>query len=135
MSKTKRRDKLLVNIVLDRDSDRFDTYESFTDLNEKTIMALGYIPARNYKEEMRYAWTKVYVKMEGFCCHDIRSDESPNLETSSTLNDYYQSDAQDLFMKDMTRISLPPLDLKKFGGIAIIGVGIVFGMLLLGGVM
>lgn len=126
--------KLLVNINLDKDG-KYDTYENYTDLNERTILALGYLPAKGYKEEFRYFDTKVYIKMTGFKVNDIRSGDSPNFETSSTLNDYFMSDAQANFLKGMTRISFSPLDLKKFGGVAIIGIGIVFGLILLGGVV
>lgn len=126
--------KLLVLIEMGKDG-KYDTYEKYTDLNEKTIMALGYLPARGYKEEFRYANTKVYVKLVGFKVYDIRNCDAPNLETSSTLNDYFMSDAQQNFLKGMTRITFAPLDLKKLGGVALIGVGILFGLILLGGVI
>lgn len=127
--------KLLVRIVLDKDGQRYDAYENYTDLNEKTIMSIGYVPVKNYKEELRFMNTKVYMKMEGFKVYDIRADEEPNLETSSTLDDYFESDAQEKFMKGMSKVALPPLDMKKLGMIAIVGVGVVFGFLLLGGVL
>lgn len=127
--------KLLVRIVLDKNGERYDTYENYTDLNEKTIRALGYIPARGYKEELRYFWTKVYVKLEGFKVHDCLSEKEPNLETSSTLHDYLQSDAQEQFMKAMGRISFAPLDSKKLILIGAIGLGAVLGFLILGGVI
>lgn len=127
--------KLLVRIVLDKDGQRYDTYENYTDLNDKTIMALGYVPVKNYKEELRYFNTKVFMKMEGFKVYDIRADEEPNLETSSTLDDYFESDAQEKFMKGMNKVAMPPLDMKKLGMMAMVGIGVVFGFLLLGGVL
>ena len=131
----RRTNRLLVTLTYDRRSNTYSTIEHYTDLNERAILALGYVPARFYKEELRYANTRVYVKLDRWEVYDIRNDEHPNYETSSTLADYFESDSQVEFLKGMSRISISPIELKKFGGIAVVGLGIVFGLLLLGGVV
>ena len=125
--------RLLVRIELDKEGNFYDTYEQYTDLNEKTILALGYLPAKGYKEEFRYFNTKVYVKMEGFKVFDIRNSDDPNYETSSTLDDYFQSDSQKQFMQSMSKVSFAPLDMKKLGMIGMVGAGIILGLFVLGG--
>lgn len=126
--------RLLVDIHLDKDGQIYETTERWSKENTKTIRALGYLPARGYKQELRYAATKVYIRLWGFRAYDIRSEECPNLETSSTLYDYLASDAQKDFLKGMSKVAvLSDLDMKKLGSIGLVAIGIVFGLFLLMG--
>lgn len=121
-----------VTITLTKDG-KYEVWEQITTLNPKTLIAMGYLPARGYFESMEHFNDKAYVKMVGFSAHDPRTQEHPNYETSSTLYDYFASKAQENFFRGLTKIRMGPLDVKKYAGIALIAIGIVFGLILLGG--
>ncbi len=122
----------MIDITLRKDG-KYEVYERISTLNPRTLIAMGYLPARGYFERMEHFNDMAFVRMTGFKVHDPRTQKRPNYETSSTLYDYFASKAQENFFKGLTKIRMGPLDLKKYAGVAVIAIGIVFGLFLLGG--
>lgn len=114
---------------------RYRTNLRFMPCGAATMRALGYIKGYNMFDNLSLWGFPVWVRFKGFDMIDKPVDESgrANMETSSTLEDFYMSDSMDKFVKGMTTgIKLPPMDMKKMGLIAMMAVGVVLGLYLLG---
>ena len=117
----------------------YDTHEHWVPLNEATVIAMGYIPAMDYKTGFGDILTKTYVKFNGFvrnpCVRIVVPEDgrkSPyeaeveTMETASTLYDYFASDAQEMMVESMRVKKTSALDTKKL--ILIILIVAVIGM-------
>lgn len=82
-------------------------------------------------EEMGALGMPVYVRFVNWPQVDAR--QYGNLETSSTLHDYYKSNAMQKWIRGFTKIALDPLDTKTLAGVAVVAVGGILGFFLLMG--
>ena len=116
----------------------YDTFEHWVPHNEATIMALGYIPAIDYKTGFGDVLSKVYIKFHGFelspCLREVEQEDGRKKaqveeyitgENASTLYDYFTSDAQEAFVNSLKSKKISSLDMKKLLIIllAVVGVG------------
>lgn len=114
---------------------RYRTTLQFMPHGSATMRSLGYIKGNNMFDNLSLWGFPVWARFRGFDMIAKPLDESgrPNLETSSTLEDFYMSDSATNFVKGMTTgIKLPPMDLKKVGMLAMMAVGVVLGLYFLG---
>lgn len=65
-----------------------------------------------------------FARILYFRCFDAST--MGNFETSSTLNDHFESRAEEHFIKNLIKIKLDPLDMKRLG---IIAAGVIVGVL------
>lgn len=114
-------DVLTIDYELESDSMAYRKTILWRSLTPEALRRQGFIEGKNFMDSILYAGVRVYVRFRGFECAP-----SPNNESSSTLYDYFRSDAQSDFIKGMTSISMPPMDLQK---IALVGVAVVVGIL------
>ncbi len=130
------KDKLLVNIFLwdapewACEYDKYHTTEEYVNVPESEILTKGYKQAINYKSGWQFMSTKVYIQFHGLSKYKIGTDEEDCLDTSATLSDYLDSDAVEKFQAGMSKISLAPIEKKKLITIAIIGIGVLVGFLM-----
>lgn len=123
---------LIVRLENDPGHDLYRSYETLSNWSVKQAIALGYRPARGYLTGWEAIPLKVYVKFENF--RPAKLPGELNLESAGTLYDYMASDAQDAFMKGVHNAKkFDALDMKKLGMMAIVAVGVVFGMIILAG--
>lgn len=114
---------------------KYRTNLRFMPCGGATMRALGYIRGYNMFDNLALWGFPVWVRFHGFTVMDKPVDESgrANLETSSTLEDFYMSDSAAQFVKGMTTgIKLPPMDMKKMGMVAMMAIGVVLGLYFLG---
>lgn len=114
-------DLLTIDYVLDPETMAYSKTVLWRSLTPEALRRMGFVEGTNFMDNILYAGVKVYVRFRGF-----EAAEPPNAETSSTMYDYFRSDAQRDFVKGMTSISMPPMDLQKIG---IIAAAIVTGIL------
>lgn len=113
------------------DEDHYETSEYWTGLNGASLMAMGYLPAEDYKRQFKDVFTRVYVKFEGFemrpwvrVGEDGQEYDVEVKETSSTLYDYFVSTAEQEFMEGMKvkRLSAMSTNQLVLWGVVIAGV-------------
>lgn len=122
-----KRHKMLITITLDENG-TYERRQAWSDLKTETIYRLGYRKAEKFLDRLAFTGTPAYIKMIGF-----KEAEAPNLETSSTLADFYMSDAPRDFMKGLTKTSFPTLDKKQIVMMIPIAIGAILGVYLLFG--
>lgn len=113
-------DVLTIDYELDRDSMSYRKTVLWRSMTPEALRRQGFVEGRNFMDSLIYSGTKVYVRFRGFECAP-----RPNDETSSTLYDYFRSDAQADFIKGMTSISMPPMDVQK---ILLVAAAVVVGI-------
>lgn len=131
-------EKLLVDFYY-KQGMHFDTNEKWVDLNEPSIMAMGYLPAQDYKTGFADVLTHVYVKFNGFVRYPRKymvypedgrmnpyEETEETMETASTLYDYFASEAQEEFVNSMRSKGMTSIGMKKLLIIlfVIIGIGL-----------
>ena len=129
--------KLLVDIYK-QDGMYCDTSEKWVDLNEPTILSMGYLPAEDYQTGFSYVLAHVYVKFNGFVRNPRKymvipedgrmnpyEETEETMETASTLYDYFASDAQEEFVNSMRSRGMTSINMKRLLIIlfAIVGIG------------
>lgn len=99
----------------------------------------GYTKVINFPGYDSLIWwgVPVYIKFIGFDQFDIHvKDEHGRYiysqDTAGTLHDEMVSTATHDFLKGLFKTTLPTIDLQKFGLIAILGIGAVFGLMMMG---
>ena len=141
-SRTMRGEKLCVTIRKSMDGPFYTTYETWMNLNEPSLIALGYRPAVNY----RSGFGKTYVKFENFRKYPIMVPKDPNDpmceervelrtgETAYTLGDYLHSDAQQRAIDSMRAKKYTAQGSMKFlVYMVIIGIALIGGFLYMSG--
>lgn len=109
------------------------TTSRFTTQDQAHLRAQGYLKAEKWLEDMGAVGMPVYIKFVNW--PQVDAAEYGNLETSSTLYDYYKSNAMAKWLHGFTRIALDPLDTKTLAGVAVVAVGGILGFFLLFGGM
>ena len=106
-----------------------------SDSEEKIIRANGYLSGQQFLSGWKYlliSKKNVFVRIHTFRPYDIRRDG--NFQTSSTLYDYMMSTTERDFIKNLIKIKMDPMDVKRVGLIVVaIAVGIGSYFLLFGG--
>lgn len=99
----------------------------------------GYLPSIRTPGYDNIAWWRVPIFArihDGFVFDIHRRDADGNLlysqDTPNTLEDELRSNAVRDFIKGLFKTSLPTMDLQKILMIGILGVGAVFGLMMLG---
>lgn len=115
--------KYLIRIEYDDATGRYDRHDSWSDMKKETLARLGYREAVKFLDDLRYTGAKAYILMINF-----KEAEAPNAETSSTLADFYMSDAPADFQKGLTKTNFPKLDVKQLMLIIPIIIGLVLGI-------
>lgn len=131
-------EKLLVDFYY-RDRMHFDTSEKWVNMNEASVMNMGYLPAQDYKTGFVDVFTHIYVKFNGFAKNPRKYMVQPEdgrmnpyeeteetMETASTLYDYFASEAQEEFVNSMRSKGMTSIGMKKLLIIlfVIIGIGL-----------
>lgn len=116
-------------VTLNMDGENYRSNESLVNWSKKQAIALGYRPAVGYMDGWEALFLPVYVKFNGFRI----ADAGDNRETAGTMYDYMASNAQADFLKGIhnTR-SLNGLDMKRIGMMAIVVLGVILGLALMG---
>lgn len=111
--------------------------ERWTDEEPCELSAKGYREIIGLHDSIAWSKVKIYCKIsngEMFNIH--QTDEKGRFyfsqDTSATLNDFMQSSATRDFIKGMGKTALPEMDIQKIIFIAIIGIGAIFGLKMLG---
>lgn len=113
--------------------------DRWTDRSASDLYHYGYEKVINMPGYDSLIWwnVPVYIKLIGFQQFDIHAkDENGNFlysqDTSGTLHDEMISNATRDFMKGLFKTSLPTMDLQKIGLMALLAVGAIFGLMMLG---
>ena len=110
----------------------YDRTIRFSSDPPSVLRTVGYVEAKNFLDSIRFSGFAVWVRFSNF---DLLQDPEgrESLETSSTLQDFYYSQAATNFIRGMTTgVKLPPMDLQKIGVLAVLGVGVFLGLYFLG---
>ena len=99
----------------------------------------GYTKVINFPGYDSLIWwnVPVYLKLINFHQFDVhKKDEYGRYlysqDTAGTLHDEMVSTATHDFLKGLFKTSLPAIDLQKLGLIAILGIGAIFGLMMMG---
>lgn len=131
-------DRILISYSMDPDTHRFSRDLFFAHVTEAQAYGMGFQRGIKILDELKYSPFKVYVRFNPDAPPGIPliKDESGNLvqcfETSSTLYDYWRSDASERFLFGMTtKKAMSLLDMKKLIMIGVVIAAAVAGVLLL----
>lgn len=105
----------------------------YTKIDQQHLRSQGYLKAEKWMEEMGALGMPVYVRFVNW--PQVDAKQYGNLETSSTLHDYYKSNAMQKWIRGFTKIAFDPLDTKTLAGVAVVAVGGILGFFLLMGGM
>lgn len=111
--------------------------EYWTDEDGSILSSKGYREIIGLHDSIAWSKVKIYCKIsngEIFNIHE-KNDKGQffySQDTSATLNDFMQSSATRDFIKGMGKTALPEMDIQKIIFIAIIGIGAIFGLKMLG---
>lgn len=122
------KEKYLINLIYDPDTNTYERYDSWTALSKENIYRMGYKDAVKFHDDLRYSGVKTYVRLSGFSEAD-----QPNKETSSTLADFWYSDAARDFQKGLTQTKFASLDMKQIMVMIPVVIGLVLGIFFLFG--
>lgn len=144
-----RREKLLIDITRHSDYDAWNLdktkigttirgkcvpVETWTDQSTAEIYRQGYRRCYGLKSESVFMFCPVFVKFHGFYRYNWESDPEACLDTASSLYDYHESKAEADFKRGLTKAKRSDIDTKTLTTIAIIGGGVVLGVILMMGV-
>lgn len=116
------KDKFLIQLTLDPETGKYEPYYSWSDLNRETLHRLGFKDAVKFHDDLRYSGVKTYIKLNGFV-----EAPRPNMETSSTMYDFYMSDAPHDFQKGLTQTKFASLDTKQLMVAIPVVIGLIIG--------
>lgn len=128
---------LTVDLYLEKNH-KVRPIEHWVKLNPAALRDIGYIEALDYKTEMAYISTQVFVKFHGFNEYPIMREkvdpqgetyfeEVKTGETASTLHSWLVSNAQGKFLNGMNVKMFSSMDTKKIAMLAFIIVGALLG--------
>ena len=125
--------------VGDEEGAFYDRHDYWTELTSDELHQLGYLPAVRMPGYDSIQWwrQKVYVRLLNYKQFDIHvKDESGQFiysrDTPSTLHDEMTSNATQQFIKAMFKTTLPTMDVQKIIMMALLAVGAVFGLMMMG---
>lgn len=117
----------------------YDREDRWTEQTSDELHKIGYLPGVRVPGYDSLAWYNVpiYVRLLNWQQFDIHAkDEAGNFlysqDTPSTLHDEMKSNATQEFIKAMFKTSLPNIDIQKIIMIGILGIGAVFGLMMMG---
>lgn len=113
--------------------------EFWTDAKKKDLGTLGYKPVKGLHDSIMWVGIPIYMIVENgraFEVPDTKDDNGNFLfpqDTAETLQDYASSSATQKFIAAMSKVqSIGTMDLQTIIMIAIIGVGAIFGLHIMG---
>lgn len=105
-----RKDKILITYNIDKKTLRFDEHLTIAHVSTAQAYGMGYTRGRKIKDEFKYLPFKTFVRFVPdepppfpVIVMDDEGNLTENWETSSTLHDYWKSDAQKEFIKGATK--------------------------------
>lgn len=110
---------------------KYTRTEKWTDKSAADLHAEGYRKAIGFKDSLTWWGIPVFVKITNG--HEIDTASVPiSQDTAFTLNDSMVSSATSDFIKGMARGAMQSMDVQKMIMIAIVGIGAIFGLKMLG---
>lgn len=112
--------------------------DRWTDVPAEALQEAGYKRVKGMYDSLLWWNVPVYLQIHGGKKFDLSSVTDPagnplySMDTSATLHDAMQSNATLDFIKGMGKTSMSSMDLQKIIMIAIVGVGAVFGLYMMG---
>ena len=112
--------------------------ECWTDLPTSQICQMGYLPAKRLHDTIPWVAIPVYLRFDNpqkFEVPETKDEEGHYVysqDSPSTLYDKWQSNATKEFIKSLSKLGMRQIDTQTMIMMAIIGVGAVVGMWLLG---
>ena len=113
--------------------------DRWTERSSSELRLKGYERVTNMPGYDSLIWWNcpVFIRLQGFKQFDIHvKDANGNFlysqDTSGTLHDEMISNATRDFMKGLFKTSLPAMDLQKIGLMALLAIGAIFGLMMLG---
>ena len=117
----------------------YDRHDYWTDMSTDELHQNGYLPAVRMPGYDSIQWwgQKVYVRLQNYTQFDIHAKDEfgrflYSQDTPSTLHDEMTSNATQQFIKAMFKTTLPTMDVQKIIMMALLAVGAVFGLMMLG---
>lgn len=116
----------------------YDRTDLWTTESAEALQKRGYKKVEGLYDSLIWWRVPVYMRIDGAQVYDVRSaigsDGMPlySQDTAATLHDVMQSNATEKFIKGLGKISMSSLDIQKLVMIAIVGVGAVFGLMMMG---
>jgi hypothetical protein len=120
---------------------RFPAYvrtDKWTDESPADLRSNGYKRVVGLYDSIVWWGVPVYLRIDGGKVFDVKHavDGAGHLmysqDTAGTLHDSMQSTATQEFIKGMGKVAMSSMDLQKLAMIGIIGVGAVFGLMMMG---
>jgi len=111
--------------------------EYWTERPAWELAQMGYKKCTGLHDSIAWWGVPVYAKIRGGEVYDIRATAPDgsllhSQDTSATLNDAMLSTSTPDFIRGMGRTALPAMDIQKIIFIAIIGIGALLGVKMLG---
>ena len=128
------RQRLAVKFILSPEWTKSQQYireETFTNESPEGLIAVGYKRCKGLHDSILWSGIPVYVKIIGGTEYDTTGPEYSR-DSSVTLNDAMNSNATQDFIKGMLRGAMPTMDIQKIVFIALIGIGAIIGMKIIG---
>lgn len=135
-----RKEKVLLDYYVEPDGSHYTRSMNYTRLSSSDIRIQGYLKGKRMLDKMKYYGLPVYVRfhdltkappyMVPITGPDGKTTLQKSKETSSTLHDYFSSNAQQNFVKGMTTKAnlLGKMDQKQLMMLAIVGIGAAVGL-------
>lgn len=111
--------------------------EYWTDETKANIHLAGYKKVRGMHDSILWAFVPVYMQVENasyFVVPDTKTNDKFDYpqDTAETLHDYASSNATQRFIAAMSKTSIDNIDMHTIIMIALLAVGAIFGMKMLG---
>jgi hypothetical protein len=117
----------------------YDRHDYWTAMTSDELHQEGYLKAIRMPGYDSIQWwgQKVYVRLQNYTQFDIHQKDDfgrfiYSQDTPSTLHDEMTSNATQQFIKAMFKTTLPTMDIQKIIMMALLAVGAVFGLMMLG---
>lgn len=126
-----------IEIKPDESRDVMVRREYWTERPAWELAQMGYKKCTGLHDSIAWWGVPVYAQIRGGEVYDIRATAPDgsllhSQDTSATLNDAMLSTSTSDFIKGMGRTALPAMDIQKIIFIAIIGIGALLGVRMLG---
>lgn len=121
--------KLVADWELNRITGTVYVRHGFTNNSAEFMQQMGYFRAENYLDTIYGLGMPVFMKIHNF----KEADAGSNMETSSTLRDYFDSNIDKKMRAGFTKVKFNEMDVKTLALIACIAVGGILGFYLLTG--
>lgn len=126
--------------LADKEGAYYSRTDCWTQLGTDELHTLGYLPGVRVPGYDSLQWwnQRIYVRLLNWQQFDIHVKDPDtgqyiySQDTPSTLHDEMISTATKDFMKEMFKKSLPTMDVQKIIMIVVLGIGTVFGLMMMG---